>query len=151
MSVGAASSKKQSEGRFHLIDSAGVVITDEKLGRYADLPLVIGDGAQTAAASLMTVLAREPDLLADVRAAVRVGERRWDIVFRNGLRARLPEEGEARAWHRLATLVRNHDLMARAVHVVDLRKKDRLILRLTDEAAEVHRLRMSLSDQEGAV
>lgn len=144
----------QIQGRFQLIDREGAVITDEGLEAFAALPVVVGAGAESSVGPLVDLVAAEPALAREMRAAVRVGQRRWDIVFRNGMRARLPEEGEAAAWHRLARLVARHDLLARAVHVVDLRLDDRLVLRLTPEAAEAaeaDHLQKTLIGQGGAV
>lgn len=141
----------QMGGAFHLIDRDGAVITSENLGRFADLPLVVGEGAGTAAALLVETLAGEPALSAVVKSAVRVGGRRWDILFENGMRARLPEDGAARAWHRLSALVHKHDLLSRAVHVVDLRQEDRLVLRLTKEAAGQRRALQAAPGEGGAV
>ncbi len=126
----------QQGGAFHLIDRDGAVIATHDLGQFSGLPVVVGDGADTAAAPLVDMMASEPTLAGKVRSAVRVGERRWDVIFQNGMRARLPESGEARAWRQLAALVRKHDLLARAVHIVDLRQKDRIVLRLTRDAAK---------------
>lgn len=141
----------QNDGVFRLVDRAGFVITDRRMERFAKLPLVVGDGAAEAAADLVATLATEPALNDAVRAAVRVGGRRWDIIFENGMRARLPESGESRAWNRLARLVRSHALLDRAVHVVDLRVEDRLYMRLTKDAAQERRERMEAKNHEGAV
>lgn len=141
----------QIHGAFRVIGRDGVVITDQETDRFAGLPVVVGAGADKVVAPLIEMISSDTALKARVRAAVRVGERRWDIVFDNGMRARLPEEGQLRAWHRLSRLVREKDLLARAVHVVDLRLEDRVVLRLTREAAEAERARKSLTEKGGAV
>jgi cell division protein FtsQ len=51
-----------------------------------------------------------------------------------GIEARLPEEGEAEAIGRLASLVREQKLLERAIVAVDLRMPDRVVMRLNDEA-----------------
>src|SRR3546814_3117335 len=60
-----------------LVDEDGVVITDRRLGRFATLPIVIGDGAPERAKGAIAMLSREPDLLARVRALTWIGDRRW--------------------------------------------------------------------------
>lgn len=123
----------QNDGIMTLIDREGHPITSLELGAYAHLPQVVGNGAQAAAAEFLPVLESDPRLAGMVRALVRVGERRWDVVFENGVRARLPERGERAAWQRLARLQQEHRVLAREVHIIDLRQPDRLVLRLTDQ------------------
>jgi len=140
----------QHAGVLTLIDTQGHSITTTGLEPYADLPHLVGAGAPQAAAGLFRALRRDPVLSGRVRAAVRVGGRRWDIVFENGVRARLPETGEAAAWDRLAALEREHGLLNREIHAIDLRQSDRLVLRLTDREIE-RRRKATAADQEGKV
>lgn len=116
-----------------LIDGEGRPITTAGLAPYGHLPLVVGAGAATAAGDLIPTLASEPELQRRVRAAVRVGERRWDVIFTNGVRVRLPEDGAAEAWAKLAELQRADHVLEREVHIVDLRQADRLVVRLTEK------------------
>lgn len=120
----------QHDSQFSLIDRDGHVIPGGLEG-FEDLPLVVGDGAPVAAADLLAMLATEPALAARVKAAVRVGYRRWDLHLDdpvNGLEVKLPEENAESAWHRLAQLEGNHDLSRRHVASIDMRLSDRLIL-----------------------
>jgi cell division protein FtsQ len=119
----------QKDGEFSLIDTEGAVIPIDDVGRYGQLPVVVGAGAPPSAAHLIEMIDSEPKLQGRVRAAVRVGERRWDIHFDNGVVARLPEEEPAAAWHRLGELAQDDKLLDRKFSVIDLRLKDRVILR----------------------
>ncbi|MCP5366922.1 MAG: FtsQ-type POTRA domain-containing protein [Hyphomicrobiales bacterium] len=120
----------QHQGRYRLIGRDGTVITERGLDRFAGLPLVVGAGAPDRAAALVDMLATQPDLARRVRAAVRVGGRRWNLRMANGTDVRLPADDPAAAWARLAEAERRHGLLARDPVVVDLRLPDRLILRL---------------------
>jgi cell division protein FtsQ len=62
-------------------------------------------------------------------AAVRVGERRWNLQLRGGITVKLPEGHEAASIERLVTLQQDHALLDRPLDVVDLRLPDRLVLR----------------------
>ena len=62
-------------------------------------------------------------------AAVRVGDRRWNLHMQNGVDVLLPEGHEAVALQRLATLQEGHDLLGRPLQVIDLRLPDRLVVR----------------------
>ena len=119
----------QHKGRFSLIDRQGAVIEDGDIGRFPDLLVVVGEDAPEAAAELREVLMTQPELMVRVRAAARVGGRRWNLRLDNGIDVRLPEEDVASAWARLAEYERSHRILARDVEVLDLRLPDRLIVR----------------------
>ncbi|MDP6692111.1 MAG: FtsQ-type POTRA domain-containing protein [Alphaproteobacteria bacterium] len=125
----------QHKGRHVLIDHGGKVITRKNLARFAHLPVVVGKDAPLAAAALIEMLSRKPTLFAQVQAAVRIGARRWDVRLKNGIKVHLPEDDPFSAWHRLAELVAEHRIFERDVAAIDLRLPDRLVLRLTPEAA----------------
>ena len=125
----------QRAGRSMLIARDGAVVAAPDLGRFAGLLLVVGDDAPPAAAELVDMLAREPDLRRRVLAAARVAGRRWNLRLDNGVEVRLPEEDAAAAWSRLAGLEREHRLLERDLTAVDLRLPDRLVVRLTPDAA----------------
>lgn len=129
----------QNDSQFTLIDPAGEIIGTEGLDRYRHLKVVVGKGAPEQAANLLALLSQEPALESKVIAAVWVGERRWNIRLENGIDIRLPEETPGHAWKRLAQLERDHKLLSRDIHAIDLRQSDKLIVRMTEEAAERQR------------
>src|SRR6185437_1796609 len=92
-----------------------------------------GDNAPTNAYAVIKMLASEPKLAEQVAAAVRVGGRRWNIEFKNGVSVALPEDDATGAWHRLAAIEKNHRILERRVTLVDLRLPDRVYLRLPPE------------------
>jgi len=120
----------QYRGRVRLIDTSGAVIVKCRPEDFADLPLVVGTGANEAAAGLVSELSAEPDLARRVTAAVRVGDRRWDLHFETGLRLMLPEQGSDVAWRKFADLERRYALLDRDLAFVDMRINDRLVVRL---------------------
>ncbi|MDE0726683.1 MAG: cell division protein FtsQ/DivIB, partial [Alphaproteobacteria bacterium] len=81
------------------------------------------------------MLSRKPTLFAQVRAAVRIGGRRWDVRLKNGIKVYLPERDAFAAWVRLAELAAENRIFERDVAAIDLRLPDRLVLRLTPAAA----------------
>lgn len=119
----------QNKGQFALIDSEGKVIIKEGIERFADLFQVVGDDAPAHAATLLTMLATQPELLTEAKAAVRVGGRRWNILMNNGINVHLPEDNAETAWARLAEYERTHQVLDRDIKVLDLRIPDRLIVR----------------------
>ncbi len=119
----------QNRGRFALIDDQGAVILKQGLERFSDLPLVVGEDAPAHAADILQVLKTQPQLVPRVKAAVRVGKRRWNVRLHDGIDVRLPEEDAVSAWARLAEYQRTHRVLAPEVRVLDLRLPGRLILR----------------------
>ncbi|WP_455481455.1 cell division protein FtsQ/DivIB [Bartonella sp. B12(2025)] len=126
----------QHDGIMDIIDDTGRIIVPLKGGIVRDLPLVVGQGAQTAAKVFIQALSAYPQLCSYVRAYVRVGNRRWDLVLDNGVRVMLPEND---ALERLSSLIKTgtaQDLFSRDILSVDLRLPDRITVSLSDEALE---------------
>lgn len=120
----------QHDGRFVLIDREGQTVTDSDVASFASqLPLVVGNGAPAAAAALIDALTAQPDIFARVTAAVRVGERRWNLRLNNGIDVLLPEGEDVKALARLAELQEAHALLDRPLQAVDLRLPDRFVFR----------------------
>lgn len=123
----------QNQGRFMLIDRAGNQVRDQgmtgKDGQaFMHLPLVVGLGANTAAASLIDALGGQPVVRDHVAAAVRVSLRRWNLVLRDGTTVLLPEGEDIPALKRLADLQAAMKLLDRPVISVDLRLPDRMVV-----------------------
>lgn len=120
----------QIDGKFMLVDRDGKVVADSDVATFAgQLPLVVGAGAPAAAAELMEALGAHPALLSRMVAAVRVGERRWNLRMNNGADVMLPEGAEGPALAKLAELQSSQSLLDRPLAVVDLRLPDRLVVR----------------------
>lgn len=123
----------QRKGNLSLVGRDGTPIADRDLRRFRDLVVVIGRDAPKHAPGLLTMLASEPTLGKRVRAATRVGARRWNLKLDNGVDVRLPEDGAARAWRRLADLQRRHRLLDDDIEAIDMRLPDRLIVRTRND------------------
>lgn len=121
----------QHKGRFALIDTRGEVILEQGLERFADLLVVVGPDAPANAPQLLADLSTQPQLLDKVKAAVRIGGRRWNVQLKGGIDIRLPEEDAVGAWARLAEYETIHRVLDRDVGVLDLRLPDRLTVRKT--------------------
>lgn len=123
----------QRDGAVVLVDRTGAVIGTQGLEHYGHLKLIVGDDAPRYAPALLDMLATAPPLMKRVRAAVWVGGRRWNLRLDDGIDIRLPEENAQMAWTRLATLERDRQLLNGDIIAVDLRIRDRLVLRRRDE------------------
>ena len=123
----------QHGGKLDLLDRDGTVIPVGHLDRFVKLPLVVGEHAANHAAKLLDILATEPDLAARVSAAIRVGDRRWNLRIDNAIDVLLPADSPASAWAELANLERSSAILKRDVQVVDVRLPDRLVVRVNPE------------------
>ena len=119
----------QFERKLALIDHEGATITSKKLERFRHLLVVVGKTAPAHAASLIQTLAKEPKLNKRVNAAVRIGNRRWNIQMNNGIYIRLPENGAEAAWRHFAKLERKYQLLKQDLLSIDLRMPGQLIVR----------------------
>ncbi len=128
----------QNNGELWLMerDGAAIVPFEE---RFASLPHVVGAGAGPKAAAFVAMVGRQPQIAAHVVAYVLVGDRRWDLLLDNGVTVMLPEFGEEAELVELARLEREQAILSRDVTEIDMRLPDRLVLRLSPDAAERRR------------
>lgn len=123
----------QNQGKFSLVDRTGKVV-EQDLTESRGLPLIVGVGAPTAAAPLIDALNQNPALLSRLVAAVRIGERRWNLRLNTGADILLPEAQEVAAIKRLMGLHLDQGLLDRPLKSVDLRLPDRLVVRPQTDA-----------------
>lgn len=125
----------QKDGELHVVAADGAVIDRLRDARLAELPLVVGDGANVRAADYAALLAAAGPIRSRIRAGMLVSGRRWTLKMDNGLDVRLPEDGAAAAVARLVRLAADERLLDKDVLAIDLRMPDRIVVRLTEEAA----------------
>ena len=129
----------QRAGKVHLIARDGTVLASDIENRAAELPLVVGIGAEKNAATLIDLMARFSSISDEVRAGIFIAERRWNLRLKNGIDVQLPEEDPALALERLIQLDRSRELLTRDLTTIDLRVADRVSVTLTSEAAEAQK------------
>jgi cell division protein FtsQ len=125
----------QKNGELNVVAADGAVIDTLRDARLAALPLVVGEGANEKAADFLALLDAAGPLRPRIRAGMLVAGRRWTLKMDNGLDVRLPELGAADAVARLVRLEREQRILDKDVLAVDLRIADRVIVRLSEEAA----------------
>ena len=126
----------QRDGRLSVISDDGAVLEPYVSSRFLSLPLVVGKGAETHARDFLALLARYPRVNSVTKAAVFVGERRWNLRLRDGLDVRLPENEVGNALATLSTLDKDDRLFSRDIVAVDMRLPDRLTVQLSEDAAK---------------
>ncbi len=127
----------QNNRQYHPLDeSAQVINTTKQLP--ADLLLVVGADAPQHLMGLIHDLEQVPDIYQYVRAAVRINERRWNLKLFNaekGVDVLLPETGVLSALQRLENHNKKEKLIKRQVAAIDLRTKDKVILKPLENGA----------------
>ena len=126
----------QQDGRLSVISEDGTVLEPYLSRRFVSLPLVVGKGAETHARDFLALLARYPQVHAVTKAAIFVGERRWNLRLKDGLDIRLPENDVGNALASLSKLDKDDRLFSRDIVAVDMRLPDRLTVQLSDDAAK---------------
>ncbi|MBV8840758.1 MAG: cell division protein FtsQ, partial [Alphaproteobacteria bacterium] len=125
----------QLQGKVTAIAADGTVLSDKVEPRLATLPFVVGKGAAVKARDFLAALDKFPPIRDQVRAAIYVAERRWNLRLKNGIDVRLPETDVEAALAALVKLDAEKKLLTRDITAVDLRIADRLTVRLSDAAA----------------
>lgn len=123
----------QFEGQQKLVDNEGVVLNRDKYAGASELPVVVGEDAPKHVGELLALLDTTPSLKPDVVAAVRVGNRRWNVQLTRDIVVMLPEENPQAAWQRFAGLVEHEALLAKAIRSVDMRMEDRVFIMPTEQ------------------
>src|ERR1700761_4057982 len=126
----------QQDGRLSIISEDGAVLEPFVARRFVSLPLVVGKGADGKARDFLALLDRYPQVRSVTKAAVLVGERRWNLRLKDGLDIRLPENDVGNALALLSKLDKDEKLFSRDITAVDMRLPDRLTVQLSEDAAK---------------
>jgi cell division protein FtsQ len=136
---------RRADGVLVLLDRGGVEIGPAgQRASHPELPVVLGDGAPGQVAEALDVLAAAPEIIPRLRAVVRVGARRWDLVLDRDLTIKLPAANPADALSRIMALQYGEELLDRGLAEIDMRLPGRPALRMTPEAAETYQIRKAV-------
>lgn len=111
----------QRDGNYYVIDREGAAIASFDASRFPHLMLVSGEGAQESVSQLVNQLEAWPELQSRIKAAARVGKRRWTLYFAGGRQALLPEKQVEQAIASLTDLDARFGVLASGIEQVDLR------------------------------
>ena len=122
----------QNNMKYHPLDElAQTIETSKKMP--SDLLLVVGSQAPEGLLELLQNLEQVPEIYQYVRAAVRIGNRRWNLKLfdvEKGVEVILPEDEDLLfALQRLAAAEQKEKLLKRKVRAIDMRQKDKIILK----------------------
>ena len=119
----------QHDGAVNVVDDQGQVIPEADAGLFSDLPLVVGEGANETAASILPLVQARPRLMHKLEALVRVDARRWDLRLKDGSLVQLPAIGEDAALIQLDQLDQRARLLELGFERIDLRDAEMVAVR----------------------
>ena len=125
----------QKDGKVAVIAKDGTAIDAMRDDRFAELPFVVGEGANERIAEYISLLDAAGDMRSKIRAGTLVSARRWNLKMFNGIDVRLPEIAPARAVAQLAVLDHDARVLDKDLVWIDLRQSGRMIARLSADAA----------------
>ena len=95
-----------------------------------------GHWLELRAKDFLALVASYPVVNNQLKAAIFVGERRWNLRLKDGLDIRLPENDVGNALAMLSKLDKDDRLFSRDIVAVDMRLPDRLTVQLSEDAAK---------------
>jgi len=125
----------QCDGKVLIVAADGVPVAAMRDRRFIHLPLVVGTGANAKLSQYLALLDTAGDLRDRIVAGVLVAERRWTLKTATGVEILLPEIEPEAALARLVDLQQTAHVLDRDLISIDLRQPNRLVARLTEEAA----------------
>ena len=111
----------QHEKRLALIDAEGNIIDNNHIENFPTLLQVVGSDANLYAEHLIESLKMEPELAGNIISAVRYGERRWNLVLKQNITVKMPENNFDKALRYLAKMNETGKLFDQNYKSLDLR------------------------------
>jgi cell division protein FtsQ len=125
----------QMDGTVKIVSQDGTAIDTYDDRRFANLPLVVGAGANARIDEYTALLDAAGDLKPRIKAGMLVAGRRWTLQIDNQVEVALPEIGATAAVVELAKLQREDHVLDKDILSIDLRVPGRMFVRLTENAA----------------
>ena len=118
----------QTQKGHQLIDQNGETIVGAAPETFGHLPVISGEDSEIGANHLIETLKTEPELYAEIWAIHYISKRRWNVLMKNGVTIKLPEEEPGFAWSRLARFDHKNQIIHRDLAVIDMRMKNQILI-----------------------
>ena len=124
---------------YNLIDEYGnnIQIPEKNIVDFNYLFIISGENVKDKINDLFNLLSIYYEISSKVFKIERIGNRRWNLILKNNIVVKLPEENENifNVWNNLNKIINIHGLDI-GLEEIDLRIKDRIYLKYKDQVAE---------------
>ena len=102
-----------------------------------DLPLVVGTEGNFQVKEALEIYQLLSINLNEIRGLIRIGKRRWDIIFNNNKRIKLPEKNPKRSLRKFLSSDKSYLISSNDFSIIDLRFANKIVLRkLTEDVTK---------------
>ena len=98
-----------------------------------DLPLIVGTEGNYQVKEALEIYQLLSIYLNEIRGLIRIGERRWDIIFKNNKRIKLSEKYPKRSLRNFLSSDKSYLISSNDFVIIDLRFTNKIILRRLTE------------------
>ena len=98
-----------------------------------DLPLIVGTEGNYQVKEALEIYQLLSIYLNEIRGLIRIGERRWDIIFKNNKRIKLSEKYPKRSLRNFLSSDKSYLISSNDFVIIDLRFTNKIILRKLTE------------------
>jgi len=128
---------------LELLDPDGVSMGIVESGRpNLDLPLIAGVGASIAIDEALFIYSNSNSFSNEILGLVRIGERRWDIILKNGRKIMLPADELTKVYKNLIMENKVEKLLSVNFSLLDLRNPSRMMIRRQKDAKEAVEIKL---------
>ena len=94
-----------------------------------DLPLIVGIEGNYQVKEALEIYQLLSINLNEIRGLIRIGKRRWDIIFKNNKRIKLPEKNPKTSLRKFLSSEKSYLISSNNFSIIDLRFANKIILR----------------------
>ena len=124
----------REQDELSLIDIKGYKITNIfSRSDRKDLPLIVGTEGNYQIKEALEIYQLLSDNINEIRGLIRIGKRRWDIIFKNNKRIKLPEKNPKRLLRKFLSSDKSYLISSNNFSIIDLRFTNKIILRKSIE------------------
>lgn len=124
----------REQDELSLIDIKGYKITNIfSRSDRKDLPLIVGTEGNYQVKEALEIYQLLSANINEIRGLIRIGKRRWDIIFKNNKRIKLPEKNPKRLLRKFLSSDKSYLISSNNFSIIDLRFTNKIILRKSIE------------------
>ena len=124
----------REQDELSLIDIKGYKINNiYSRSDRKDLPLIVGIEGNYQVKEALEIYQLLSVNINEIRGLIRIGTRRWDIIFKNNKRIKLPEKNPKRLLRKFLSSDKSYLISSNNFSIIDLRFTNKIILRKSIE------------------